>query len=65
MRSKRLTLALALSCLACMASVQAQEDAPGAQPKKSGIRRTRKSRTRIASTSATRICTRPTPPTPG
>jgi hypothetical protein len=36
MRSKRLTLALALSCLACMANVQAQEDAPGAQPKKSG-----------------------------
>jgi len=36
MRPKRLPLALALSCLACMASVQAQEDAPGAQPKKSG-----------------------------
>jgi hypothetical protein len=36
MRSKRLTLALALSCLACMANVQAQDDAPGAQPKKSG-----------------------------
>ncbi len=36
MRSTKLTLALALSCLACMASVQAQDDAPGAQPKKSG-----------------------------
>ena len=36
MRSKKLTLALALSCLACMAGVQAQDDVPGAQPKKSG-----------------------------
>jgi hypothetical protein len=36
MRSKKLTLALALSCLACMAGVRAQDDVPGAQPKKSG-----------------------------
>jgi hypothetical protein len=36
MRSKRLTLALALCCLACMEGVRAQDDAPGVQPKKSG-----------------------------
>jgi len=66
MRSKRLTLALALSCLACMASVQAQEDAPGAQPKKSGYSPypevTYPNRVYFA---ATRICTPPTPPTAG
>jgi hypothetical protein len=36
MRSTKLTLALALCGLACTANVQAQDDVPGAQPKKSG-----------------------------
>jgi Protein of unknown function (DUF3604) len=36
MRTRKLTFALTFSCLACVANVQAQDDAPGVQPKKSG-----------------------------